>query len=195
MSERAPSQEFRAEHLLPTAEQAEPLRPGERDPVQQIAEADTSQLAAEARQTIAEHGPTKVENPLQKLEAEETAASEASRPTLVNAELKKITLKRELKAIQRRLPARQRLLSKTIHQPVVRVASEAAGRTLARPSGLLGGGAMAFLGTTLYVGYAKYIGLTYNYTIFLLLFAAGFALGLILEVIVWSLTARRRAAE
>ena len=49
------------------------------------------------------------------------------------------SLSRELQEIRRRLPASQRALSRLIHQPTVRLVSEAAGRSVSRPSGLLGG--------------------------------------------------------
>lgn len=171
-----------AEHMrtLPTAEQAEKLRPGEPDPSQKLQEARTSveQQAAE-------------QNPIQAHEAAEEAASE-SQVGHVNRELKAITLRRELKQLQRQLPAPQRALSKVIHQPVVRAVSDAAGASVSRPSGLLGGGLVALLGSTSYLYLAKHVGFSYNYLVFLLLFVAGFGVGLVLELLVWSLTRHRR---
>jgi hypothetical protein len=87
------------------------------------------------------------------------------------------------------------VLSKVIHQPVVRAVSEVAAKTISRPSGLLGGGIVAFLGSAGYLYFTKYIGLPYNYFIFTLLFLGGFVVGLSLELIVWSLTSYRHLAE
>lgn len=169
---------------LPTAEQAEPLRAGEADPMQRL---------EAARDTIEQEQPAnEQDDPLQRLQAAEKAA-EPVQSTFVNADLKKVTLQREIQAIRRKLPVTQRALSRVVHQPVVRALSEVAGQTASRPSGLLGGGLVAFLGSAVYLYMTKHIGFTYNYFVFLLLFLGGFAVGLALELIVWALTARHRS--
>lgn len=148
--------------------------------------------AHKARETIA-HTPNQV-NPIEKLKADENAPQPVQ-PTRVNRELRQITLRRELQHIRRKLPAPQRTLSKVIHQPVVRVASEAAGNTVSRPSGLLGGGLVALVGTTLYLVLANHVGFQYNYGVFLVLFVVGFALGLLIELGVYAITGPRRRAN
>lgn len=163
------------QEALPTAAQAEALRPGEPDPALKVEQARKSLEDIEA-----------VENPIQKLEKAEQAADSAQ-PTFVNRELKQESLKRELKEIRRRLPAADRGLSKVIHQPVIRNVSEFSAKSLSRPSGLLGGGLMAFIGTSGYLYLAKHIGFTYNYVVFFILFIGGFVLGLALELVVWSI--------
>lgn len=167
------------EHLeLPTAAQAEALRPGEQDPTEQL---EAARSAVEANQTN--------DNPVEKLNAAENAAATPA-PTHVNRELKNITLGRELKHIRSKLNAPDKLLSKVIHAPAVRAVSETSGKTLARPSGLFGGGLVALLGTTSYLFYARHIGLQYNYFAFFVFFAGGFVIGLALELAVWSVTRR-----
>jgi hypothetical protein len=156
------------------------------------AEKDPGQVANEARAAIdkaerANEGP----DPLEKLKLAESAPNEPT-PRHVNRELKQITLQRELKQIRRKLPRRQRVLSKVIHQPVIRVVSETTGKTLSRPSGLLGGGLVALLGTSTYLFLAKERGFPYNYGVFLALFAGGFIVGLVLELAVHLATASRR---
>lgn len=169
---------------LPTPEQAEPLRAGEADPMQHL---------EAARQTVEqEQSTTEQDDPLKRLQAAEKAA-EPAQSTFVNADLKKVTLQREIQAIRRKLPATQRALSRVVHQPIVRVLSEVTGQTASRPSGLLGGGLVAFLGSAIYLYMTKHVGFTYNYFVFLLLFVGGFGLGLGLEFIIWALTARRRS--
>ncbi len=186
MSEKlktSPEQRVEALPALPAPEQAEKLRPGEKDP----------RLALhEARETVAE--TVRVEtgpNPLEALAAAEKASDPAT-PRQINRELKQITLRRELQSIRRQLSAPQRTLSRVIHQPAVRVVSEAAGNTVSRPSGLLGGGLVAFFGTSGYLYLAKHIGFTYNYFVFFLLLVGGFAVGLALEFMVYLATASRR---
>jgi len=110
----------------------------------------------------------------------ETPAS--PKPTYVNKELKAVALRRSLQHVQHNLPAPQRLLSKVVHQPAIRRASAATGQTIARPSGLLGGGLCAFLGSLLYLYLAKHVGFTYNYLLFIFFFGGGFVIGLLLEL-------------
>ncbi len=187
MSERAPKNnehfedlnELRneIEHALPTAEQAEKLRPGEQDPTKAL---------AEARQEIAKTAKSeKHQDPLEKLEHEQNALRTPSHGR-INQDLKRITLQRELTQIRRKLSKPERALSKVIHQPVVRAVSEVSSKTVSRPSGLLGGGILAFAGTTGYLLLARNQGFKYNYAVFLALFAGGFIVGLILELIVWT---------
>jgi hypothetical protein len=84
------------------------------------------------------------------------------------------------------------VLSRVVHQPVVRAVSEAAGKTVSRPSGMLGGGLVAFIGSLGYLYLTKHIGFEYNFTVFLVLFAGGFVLGVVLELVVWLLLKNRR---
>jgi hypothetical protein len=177
-------QNFEHEKALPTPEQAEPLRTGEKDP---------RQNAQEARQEIS--AIEQDQEAKAKLESFQEAqnAPEPTSGNYIGGELQQVTLRRELQAIRRKLPAPQRALSKLVHQPGVRVASEAAGKTVSRPSGLLGGGLVALLGTSGYLYLAKHIGFTYNYGVFLILFAGGFALGLGIELLVHLLVSRRAA--
>lgn len=167
---------------LPTPEQAEPLRPGEQDP----------RLALqEARQAVQEHAA--VEDAAQALKAAEKPSESAIAPLPPNRELKAMALKRELKQVQRQLPAPSRSFSKVIHVPAVRAVSEAGAKTVSRPSGLLGGGILAFIGSVSYLFLATHVGFTYNYLIFLMLFAGGFVLGVLAELVVWLALRGRRA--
>jgi hypothetical protein len=120
--------------------------------------------------------------------------NESTRPALISHELKAVTLQRELQNIRRRLPAPDRVLSRVIHQPAVRVISEVTGKTISRPSGLLGGGLVALLGTTGYLYTAQHMGFRYNYFVFLVLFGGGFIVGIVLELLVWLATRSRRHA-
>lgn len=113
----------------------------------------------------------------------------------IDTELRQVTKSRELKHIQRREKPAERAFSKVIHQPAVRVVSEAVGSTVSRPSGLLGGGIAALTGTTIYLITAKQIGFQYNYTVFLALFAVGFIAGLAIEFLVYLATLNRRRAR
>lgn len=195
MSEEAPKQEagldyakLKSEKLLPTAEQAEELRPGEKDPLKNKTEA-----IAEARTDIVE-AAQESRAVVEALKSASEQTSPANHPMQINRDLKNITLKRELSHVRRKLPAYKRPLSKIIHQPIVRAVSEAAGKTVSRPSGLLGGGLVAFLGTSSYLYLARHMGFEYNSFVFLALFAGGFMFGLGLELLVHLATLKRRKA-
>ncbi|HSW37345.1 MAG TPA: hypothetical protein VLG37_03195 [Candidatus Saccharimonadales bacterium] len=123
------------------------------------------------------------------LPADETPSE--PQPQYVNRELKNITLQRALKQIRRELPLPDRLLSKVVHQKAIRAVSEASSKTITRPSGLLGGGLCAFLGSLAYLYLTKHIGLPYNYLLFSLLFVGGFVIGLVLEMLVRLLRPKR----
>ncbi len=154
-------------------------------------EKDPGQDAREAREAIAETVRSDTApGPVEKLRQAENVPQDPS-SRLVTRELKQITLQRELLHIRRKLPRPQRALSKVVHQPVVRAVSETAGKTVSRPSGLLGGGLVALVGTSGYLYLSHHRGFHYNYLVFLILFAGGFAVGLILELLVWLATHRR----
>jgi len=194
MSEHAPQSPENFEALASASAERLDKPAAEHSKSQQHHEADKAKQAEQARAELAQ--TAEQANPLERLAAAEKAESEAAaQPAQVNRELKGITLKRELKNIQHKLPASQRALSKVVHQPVVRAVSETASKSVTRPSGLLGGGLVAFLGSCSYLYLAKHVGFTYNYFVFLLLFAVGFIVGLVLEVLVWTFTSRRRQTD
>lgn len=110
----------------------------------------------------------------------------------VNRELKQETWNRTMTRVRKQLSAPQRVMSRIIHQPVVDTVSRAGAQTVARPSGLLGGGICALIGSSFFLIMARRFGFTYNYLIFFLFFIGGFAVGLILELIVFAF--RRKKA-
>ena len=152
-------------------------------------EVNPSVQIAEARQEVIKESASK-EKLLHKLETEQKSEDEpANRP--INKELLKITFNKEMRHIRRKLSSLDKVGSKVIHQPLVRSVSEVSSKTITRPSGLLGGGIVAFLGTGTYLYYTKHIGLKYNYMIFLVLLVAGFIIGLLLEALIRIFRGRR----
>ena len=103
--------------------------------------------------------------------------------SLVSKDLRQMKYSRTLQSIRKDLSAPEKALSKIVHNPVVDAVSSAAEKTVARPSGLLFGGIFAFLGSSSFLYIAKHYGYEYNFLMFALFFAAGFGLGLILELI------------
>jgi hypothetical protein len=110
----------------------------------------------------------------------------------VNRELKDMAFKRSLNTARRHMSAPARVMSKVIHAPVIEKASEVAGSTVARPSGLLGGGILSLIGTSILLWITKHYGYEYNYLVFFMLFVSGFAIGMIIELLFRAFVRRRK---
>jgi hypothetical protein len=134
--------------------------------------------------TIAETAPS----PVNVVEQPSTAPA----PSFISNELRSVTAARALVSIRSRLPATDKALSKLVHQPVVRTLSNAGSRSVARPSALLTGGFLAFVGTSLYLYLASHIGFTYNYAVASLLFVGGFIIGFAAEALVALISRAKR---
>jgi flagellar biosynthesis GTPase FlhF len=100
----------------------------------------------------------------------------------VNRELKEIAYQRILTRARRHMRPYSRAMSHIIHQPAIDSISEVSSKTIGRPSGILGGGIVALVGTTAYYYISKHYGYNYNSFIFLTLMACGFVLGWTLEI-------------
>lgn len=109
---------------------------------------------------------------------------EADRQTVfgVQKELKADAYRRTLKKIRGRLNPAERTLSRVVHHPIVEPISEFSAKTVARPSGVLGGGIAALIGSGVVLYMAKRYGFHYNFSVFLLLLAAGFVAGILIEI-------------
>lgn len=97
--------------------------------------------------------------------------------------LRQETYTRSLRKIRQSLNLPNRALSKVVHQKHVEKVSNVAAQTVARPSVFLGGSFGALLGSAVLLYASRHYGFTYNYTVMLLLFVAGFALGGTIEII------------
>lgn len=147
------------------------------------AEQQAEQLAS-ARQEVAAQA---AERPVI---ADEPAVE---RPHFIDNTVKALRMKKSMQSIQTRLHGPNKQLSKAVHQPLVQKVSEQAAKTVTRPSGLLGGGIVAFFGSLSYVVFTQHYGYAYNYGLFLLLFVGGFIVGIIAEYAVhWLRLARRK---
>jgi flagellar biosynthesis GTPase FlhF len=98
-----------------------------------------------------------------------------------NRELKEMAYQRLLTRARRHMRPYSRAMSHFIHQPFIDNVSEVSGKTIGRPSGILGGATVALLGTTAYYYITKHYGYNYNSFVFLTLMACGFILGWVLE--------------
>ena len=117
----------------------------------------------------------------------EKELQESEQQILVNKEIKGIAYKRTLRKTQSKLPPVSRAFSKVIHNPMVDKTSEVAGKTVARPSGILFGGIFSFIGSSLFLWAARHYGYEYNFLLFVIFFAGGFFVGLIIELLIFSI--------
>jgi hypothetical protein len=190
MSEQAPNTNH--EELLPGFDQLEitaKSMPDKQPEARTLSPDKAREAAAEAIEINDQPSP------LDKLKQAEKAPDESNYAYVDATELNNANRHRLQKDIQRKEALPVRSFSKLVHAPVVRQASEVAGATVSRPSGMLGGGLTALVGTSLYLYLAHHVGFQYNYLVFLLLFAGGFIIGLILEAIVHLALAPRRKAN
>ena len=100
--------------------------------------------------------------------------------------MKKASLRNELGRIRQKLTPTQSIFSSTIHQPLIRKASDVSASTIARTSGLLGGGILAFGGSLILLLTDKFFGFKYNYLLFVPLFIIGYILALLIEAAIKS---------
>lgn len=83
--------------------------------------------------------------------------------------------------VRQRLSKPNQAFSKVIHQPVVEKVSDVAGKTIARPSGIIGGTVAAGVGILSVYGVARFAGFSLSGSEMPLLLVAGFAVGLFVE--------------
>ena len=122
----------------------------------------------------------------------ESAANTVIQDGYINRELKDMAFKRTMKNTRRHLSAPSRLVSKVIHQPIVEKMSEAASDTVARPSGIIGGGIFAVIGSLLLLWVTKHYGYEYNYLAFIVFVGTGFILGVAAEFLLHATALKKR---
>lgn len=111
-------------------------------------------------------------------------------PVLVNKQLKDMAFSRSMTRVRKRLSAPSRTFSKVIHVPVIDKSSEFIGKTVARPSSMLTGAFVAFVGTSALLWITRRYGYEYNYLLVILLFVGGAILGVAIEGL-WRLTHKK----
>lgn len=108
-----------------------------------------------------------------------------------NHDVKKAAYKKELNRARKHMKTPQKNFSKVIHNPVVESISEFGSKTAARPSGLLGGGIFASIGTLILYIMSRYYGFEYNFFAFILLLISGFLIGICVELIFYPLVKKQ----
>lgn len=106
-------------------------------------------------------------------------------------ELKNDAYARTIQKIRGQLSPAERILSKAIHNRTIETVSEFSSKTVGRPSGILGGGIAALVGSSAVLYMAKHYGFRYNFTTFLVLLVGGFASGLIADLFIQLIKRKR----
>lgn len=110
----------------------------------------------------------------------------------VEKNLKATAYKKQLERIRDHLSPTERTFSKFTHAKVVDKTSNVMAKTVARPTGILGGAVCALIGSVIALYTAKHYGFTYNYLLFLALFVGGYLIGSSIELLLWVVVGRRR---
>ncbi len=167
------------ELLLPTSEQIEKTHALENETANLSNETNLENEKLEETREIIKEETNNNENELDAFKQEKLQENRYVDQNLVNISTKQI-----FNNIRHRLPIVDRNLSKIIHQPIIDQVSDKTSTTIARPSGVLGGAILAFIGSLSYLIFVKYVGITYNFIWFFIFFIGGFILGLLIELII-----------
>ena len=175
MSERLSSHEQHEQHAEHHEHHEAPKRPEVQHDKLEKQQAEQLEASRQAAREHAEQGRL--------LGIEEEDKQSAHQRFASHIALKKDSYKNLLAQTRTHLSGPSRQFSKVIHQKNIEALSNVGAQTVARPSGLLGGGIGALLGSLTLLYYSKHYGFTYNYAFFFVTFAAGFAAGLLIEVL------------
>lgn len=183
MAEKQPG--FNPEHISFPSIEKEPSKRLERNSNERETTKETQPNIESIREQIAEKA----------ISGKELTPTENEQPQpqslFSTKQLKLEAFTKTMQRVRSRLNPPERALSKFMHHPTVEMLSNYGSETVARPSGILGGGLFTLVGSSVFLFYAKNRGFEYNYSIFILLFVAGFGAGLVTELIAKLLTKKR----
>lgn len=175
-----------SERHIPTGSEIQPIT------IEHETHAEHHRNSHEQEQKNAEHRPS-VDELAKRVEAHAVSGKELApstshennhHPVLVNKQLKDTAYNRTMVRVQKHLSAPSRVFSKAVHSTLLDKPSEFASRTVARPSGMLGGTFFAMLGTLGLFWLTRKYGYEYNYLMAIVLFIGGAIMGLTAEAVV-----------
>lgn len=189
MSERAPQHEHHNSHEHAVSHEHQARVEKQREAAAEHARQHTksAEQVAELHKLAEQHATSKEDIHADRLEEPATDTYLGTQK-----EIKDQAYQQTLLATQRKLPKTTRRFSQLVHNNAVDVVSETSAKTIARPSGLLGGSIVAFFGSVIFLYCARHYGFQYNYLVLFILFAGGFVVGAFIEALVWLLYRRRR---
>lgn len=161
--------------LSPETGHEAPVKQAERPTSGEYTQAEQEQNIEQAQQAVAVESGSTEQVVVPQLEPTD------DRPQFIDKAIKTLRLRQNLTHVQNRLTPTEKRFSKVVHQPLVQLISETGAKTVGRPSGILGGGLLALVGSLAYLWLTKRYELPYNYGFFLIFFAGGFVIGLAIE--------------
>ncbi len=191
MSEKINEKHEKSNAEKPELKNLELSKSKEKKPIKaevQKKESELAQKGHEAEKVLrAEKEKHKLELAKEKEKAEkekhEKPEREEKPPAKYTKAEKKTAYKKEIKKVQNQLPKRSRTFSKFVHNPVVESVSDVAGKTIFRPSVLIGGSVTGLvLGLVVYI-VAVYYGYLIPSITLVLFLLVGAVLGAVVEFI------------
>lgn len=171
------------EEVDETAEQSHESQPAEAEQLDhhevQAEAPKTAETTENIREEITEPASQESEDLKRAFQVEDEA--EPLPPP--NKAVKENALNLNLTIARSKLSKPGKAFSRFIHRPVVNSLSEVTGKTLIRPSAILCGGIFTVVGSLYYLYATQKTGYKYNFLVALLLFAGGFVIGLVLEML------------
>ena len=169
----------------------EKINPKEQKEVREKTEHAESDIER-ARKSLEKKGHKKSKESLEEIKREaeslaeenaEEASKGAEKEEQVNVSVsdKKQSYSQTMNRVRGRMNPVSKTFSSIIHAPIVEQASELAGKTVVRPSGIMGGGLAAVLGLGFVLFFARRNGFALAGSEFILLLIGGFILGVLFE--------------
>ncbi len=119
-----------------------------------------------------------------KAEKSQEVAPEKKDPNSYTRAQKKAVYKKEMKHVQAQLPKGSRAFSKVIHNSAVEKVSDVAGKTVFRPSALMGGAITGLIFGVLFYMVARYYGYVIPTWMLSILLIAGAIVGVLIEFVI-----------
>lgn len=160
------------------------------EPVEQE-RANVEAAERNAEQQVEAAQPVEAEVTKQNLAAEEPAAAPA--PNTLDRPQMQQAVRTYLGQVRKHLSTSDKVFSEFVHNPTINAISEATGKTLIRPSGILMGGLCTLVGSAWYYYATNHTGYHYNFVFAFVLFAGGFILGVVIELLFKLLAKGRKA--
>lgn len=173
------------EEVDETAEQSHESQPAETEQSHHEIQVETPEISktAETTENIREDITEPASQESEDLKRAFQVEDEAEPLPPPNKAVKENALNLNLTIARSKLNKPGKAFSRFIHRPVVNSLSEVTGKTLIRPSAILCGGVFTVLGSLYYLYATQKTGYKYNFLVALLLFAGGFVVGLVLEML------------
>ncbi len=187
MSERQPNHHSQEHQPHSSSEHIERLAQAKHAEAEQASHESPTELLEKARHSAAEESKSQEQIKLSETPQKAETASFGEHQTL-----KDNAYSRVLANTRQSLSAPMRTFSKFVHSPMIDSVSEVGAKTVARPSGLLGGSIAALAGSLVLTYYSRHYGFRYNYLFFFACFVGGFLVGWLLEMLLWLLRPKRR---